>query len=135
MVHVIIFSHVSYSIHFCHLIYNEKGEVVKYEPSYVIKFDEDVNGEIHERRLKFPLTNKVLYNKLDGLEVYSKIALVCDVQLFTGNAKVLPIDIKTVSPVTNAINSGLNTLVPIGIGIMGTFIGIALIKRVIYTFL
>lgn len=41
----------------------------------------------------------------------------------------------TVSPVTNAINSGLNTLVPIGIGIMGTFIGIALIKRIIYTFL
>lgn len=41
----------------------------------------------------------------------------------------------TVSPVTDAINSGLSTLVPIGIGIMGTFIGIALIKRVIYTFL
>lgn len=41
----------------------------------------------------------------------------------------------TVSPVTNAINSGLTTLVPIGIGIMGTFIGISLIKRVIYTFL
>lgn len=41
----------------------------------------------------------------------------------------------TVAPVTNAINSGLTTLVPIGIGIMGTFIGIALIKRIIYTFL
>lgn len=41
----------------------------------------------------------------------------------------------TVKPVTNAINSGLTTLVPIGIGIMGTFIGIALIKRIIYTFL
>ena len=41
----------------------------------------------------------------------------------------------TVEPVTNAINSGLSTLVPIGIGIMGTFIGIALIKRIIYTFL
>lgn len=41
----------------------------------------------------------------------------------------------TVAPVTGAINSGLNTLVPIGIGIMGTFIGISLIKRVIYTFL
>lgn len=41
----------------------------------------------------------------------------------------------TVAPVTNAINSGLSTLVPIGIGIMGTFIGIGLIKRVIYTFL
>ena len=41
----------------------------------------------------------------------------------------------TVKPVTNAINSGLTTRVPIGIGIMGTFIGIALIKRIIYTFL
>ena len=41
----------------------------------------------------------------------------------------------TVAPVTNAINTGLNTLIPIGIGIMGTFIAIGLIKRVIYTFL
>ena len=41
----------------------------------------------------------------------------------------------TVAPVTNAINSGLNTLIPIGVGIMATFIGISLIKRVIYTFL
>lgn len=41
----------------------------------------------------------------------------------------------TVTPVTNAINSALNTLIPIGIGIMGTFIAISLIKRVIYTFL
>jgi len=41
----------------------------------------------------------------------------------------------TVAPVTNAINSGLSTLIPIGVGIMGTFIGISLIKRVIYTFL
>ncbi len=41
----------------------------------------------------------------------------------------------TVKPVTDAINSGLNTLIPIGIGIMATFIGISLIKRVIYTFL
>ena len=41
----------------------------------------------------------------------------------------------TVEPVTNAITSGLTTLIPIGIGIMATFIGIALIKRVIYSFL
>lgn len=41
----------------------------------------------------------------------------------------------TIKPVTNAINSGLTTLVPVGIGIMGTFIGISLIKRVVYTFL
>lgn len=41
----------------------------------------------------------------------------------------------TVAPVTDAINSGLSTLIPIGIGIMGTFIAISLIKRVIFTFL
>lgn len=40
-----------------------------------------------------------------------------------------------VAPVTTAINSGLAVLVPIGLGIMGTMIGISLIKRVIYTFL
>ena len=42
---------------------------------------------------------------------------------------------ETVAPVTTAISSGLTTLMPIGIGIMATFIGISIIKRVIYSFL
>ena len=73
---------------------NDRGEKIVYDPSYVVKVDEEVNGEIHERRLKFPISNKNLYNKLNELDSYSKICLVCDVQLFSGNAKVLPIDIK-----------------------------------------
>lgn len=40
-----------------------------------------------------------------------------------------------VQPVTDAIASGLTTLVPIGIGIMATFVGISLIPRIIYKFL
>lgn len=40
-----------------------------------------------------------------------------------------------IKPVTDSINSGLGVLVPVGIGLMATFIGISLIKRVIYTFL
>ena len=40
-----------------------------------------------------------------------------------------------VKPVTDAITSGLTTLVPIGLGIMGTMIGISLIPRIIYKFL
>ena len=40
-----------------------------------------------------------------------------------------------VQPVVDSINSGLNVLIPIGIGIMSTFIGIHLIRRVIYTLL
>lgn len=40
-----------------------------------------------------------------------------------------------VAPITTAISSGLTTLVPIGIGVMATFIGIGLIPRIIYKFL
>ena len=40
-----------------------------------------------------------------------------------------------IKPITEAITSGLNVLVPIGIGIMAVMIGISLIPRVIYRFL
>ncbi|MBQ8134857.1 MAG: hypothetical protein IJ192_10705 [Clostridia bacterium] len=40
-----------------------------------------------------------------------------------------------VKPIVDAINSGLDVLIPVGIGIMSTFIGIQLIRRVIFTFL
>lgn len=40
-----------------------------------------------------------------------------------------------VKPITDALSSGLGTLVPVGIGIMATFIGISLIPRIIYKFL
>lgn len=42
---------------------------------------------------------------------------------------------ETVKPITDAISSGLTTLVPVGIGIMATFLGISLIPRIIYKFL
>lgn len=40
-----------------------------------------------------------------------------------------------VKPITDAISSGLTTLVPVGIGVMATFVGISLIPRIIYKFL
>lgn len=42
---------------------------------------------------------------------------------------------ESVAPVTTAISSALTTLMPIGLGIMATFIGVHMIKRIIYTFL
>lgn len=45
------------------------------------------------------------------------------------------INAELVQPITDALSSGLTTLVPIGIGIMATFIGISLIPRIIYKFL
>lgn len=52
-------------------------------------------------------------------------------------ATVAPFEVtaELVTPITNAINSGLSTLVPIGLGIMATMIGISLIPRIIYKFL
>lgn len=38
-------------------------------------------------------------------------------------------------PITDALTSNLTTLVPIGIGIMGTMIGVSLIPRIVYKFL
>ena len=39
------------------------------------------------------------------------------------------------APVTTAINQAMETVVPIGIGIMGIMIGVRVVKRVIFTFM
>lgn len=39
------------------------------------------------------------------------------------------------APITTALSSNLGTLLPVGIGIMGTMIGISLIPRIVYKFL
>lgn len=72
---------------------NDRGQKVTYDESYLLKFDEEVNGEVFERRLKFPITNKQLANKLKDLDIYSKIVLICDVQLYTSSAKIVPVDL------------------------------------------
>lgn len=72
---------------------NERGQKVTYDESYLLKFDEEVNGDVFERRLKFPITNKQLANKLKDLDIYSKIVLICDVQLYTSSAKIVPVDL------------------------------------------
>jgi len=40
-----------------------------------------------------------------------------------------------VQPLVNAINSGLTTMMPIGITCLASFIGINVVKRVIYSFI
>lgn len=39
------------------------------------------------------------------------------------------------APITETLTSNLNVLVPVGIGIMGTMIGVGLIPRIVYKFL
>lgn len=39
------------------------------------------------------------------------------------------------APITEAVTQNLTLLVPVGIGIMGTMVGISLIPRIVYKFL
>ena len=56
--------------------------------------------------------------------------------LAEGTSAVLyEVTAESVAPVTTAVSSALTNLMPIGLGIMATFIGIHMIKRIIYTFL
>lgn len=38
-------------------------------------------------------------------------------------------------PITDAVSQNLTLLVPVGIGIMGTMVGVSLIPRIVYKFL
>lgn len=39
------------------------------------------------------------------------------------------------APITEALTSNLNVILPVGMGIMGTMIGVGLIPRLVYKFL
>lgn len=39
------------------------------------------------------------------------------------------------APITETLNSNLEVLLPVGIGIMGIMIGVSLIPRIVYKFL
>lgn len=42
---------------------------------------------------------------------------------------------EAIKPITDAISGGMALLIPVGLGVMGTFVGISIIKRVIFSFL
>lgn len=45
------------------------------------------------------------------------------------------ISAEMLAPITEALTSNLNVILPVGLGIMGTMIGVGLIPRLIYKFL
>lgn len=45
------------------------------------------------------------------------------------------ISAEMLQPITEALTSNLNVILPVGMGIMGTMIGVGLIPRLIYKFL
>ncbi len=72
---------------------NERGQKVKYDASYVLKLDEEIDGKVYERKLKFPLNNTVLLNKVQSLKTYDEINLICDVNFYNNQVRLVPLDI------------------------------------------
>lgn len=72
---------------------NDKGQDINYDSSYVVKFDEIVENKINERKLKFPSSNKVLFEKFSGLRPYTEVLIDCDVVLSANTCKLVPIDV------------------------------------------
>lgn len=72
---------------------NEKGKLVKYDESFVVRLDEVEGDVISERKLKFPIDNTVLYNRLKSLKPYDHITLDLEVVLYNNQAKVIPVGI------------------------------------------
>lgn len=64
------------------------GDVLNYPPAYIVKFDENVNGVISERKAKFSDTNVTLYTKFSTLEPYTKIKLVGNVVFQNSGCKL-----------------------------------------------
>ena len=70
---------------------NSSGQNIKYEDSYVLKIDENVDGSINERKLKVDKNNIGLINQLKDVKPYSEIELECEVHLYQNSCKLIPI--------------------------------------------
>ena len=71
------------------------GREIDYDSSYVIKFDENTNGSINERKLKFPYSNTYLANKFQALDAYTQVEIECDVVFHTNGVRLVPINVET----------------------------------------
>lgn len=70
---------------------NNNGQIIKYDGSYSLKVDEVTETGVNEIRLKIPLTNKALVDKLKIKKIYDEIILDCNVQFYGNNARVVPV--------------------------------------------
>jgi len=66
---------------------------VKYEGSYVVKFDEITDSGAIERKAKFKLDNVGLFTRFKGLKIYEKIEITFDLVFSNNNSvRLVPTD-------------------------------------------
>lgn len=72
------------------------GEMLSYPAAYVVKFDENIDGNISERKAKFPDTNVALYTKFKTLDPYTKINLIGNVLFQNSGCKLEIVDFNVI---------------------------------------
>lgn len=72
---------------------NERGQAIKFNPTYQIKLDEIVGTKTEERTFKFPIENKELAEKFKILKIYENILVQFKVDLYKSSVKLIPIDV------------------------------------------
>lgn len=74
--------------------FTNNGEKINYDASYVIKFDEIKEGKINERKLKFPINNKMLYEKFSKFNPYTNVLLTSEVVFGQSACRLVPVDVE-----------------------------------------
>lgn len=74
---------------------NPQGQKIKFDESYVLKVDENIDGSINERKLKVDKNNIGLVNQLKDLTPYKEIEIECDVVMYQNACKLIPVRLIT----------------------------------------
>lgn len=67
---------------------NEKGQSINYSKSYVVRFDENIDGNAVEKKVKFKGDNVALFTKFKSLKTYEKINLIFEVSIQNQGCKI-----------------------------------------------
>ncbi|MCI9247120.1 MAG: hypothetical protein HFJ30_08485 [Clostridia bacterium] len=76
---------------------NDKGQEISYPKAYVVRFDEEVEGDYQERKVKFSGDNAGLYTRFKTLKAYDRINLIFDIVLSNNSCKATIADFTQVA--------------------------------------
>lgn len=71
---------------------NDKGQKINYDKSYVVRFDEEIDGNVVEKKVKFKGSNVQLFSRFKALKVYDKINITFEVSIQNSGCKIEVVD-------------------------------------------
>ena len=72
---------------------NERGQKVKYEPTYRITVDDTLGEKIVTRTFKFSKGNTTLAEKFKNLNPYDNVIIDFNIELYQSSVKLVPLDV------------------------------------------